>query len=499
MIVDRKIKGVLLSIFTLVLFSWSGVAFSADLKVVTNKTNYQVGDIVSARIILSSADQSVNAVSGTLKFPTDKLEVTSLSKSGSVINLWVQEPDFSNSTGEVSFEGAILNPGFTGASGQSLSVNFKAKKAGTATISFSTGSILANDGQGSSILKKLGQTSVTIGSTKAVIEPAIEVEKPVEVETTIAPKKETKNQYPDVPSIVSLTNPDQSLWYSINYPQLSWTLPEDVTDVSLIFDNKEKTIPPTKSQGLFSSYVDGKSVADGNWYFHLRFKNKIGWGPVGHYKLNIDTKEPERFEVNEVKLGQGSAGARFVFDGTDALSGIDHFEFQVDDSEPQIINADSVKTFDTPDLRAGRHILTARVIDRAGNLVVRKLTFAIDPELTGSFAVRVGDNLILVLSVLVPLIILLMALIYILLISWKKLSTIKRRLRKEVREAEDGLHQAFDLIKEDLQVQMELLKKAKTKRKLTAIETKIMKNIKADLNEAEKFIKNEIEDISKQI
>ena len=40
-------------------------------------------------------------------------------------NIWMQEPNFSNSVGQVSFEGAILNPGYQGSAGQVLSVVFK--------------------------------------------------------------------------------------------------------------------------------------------------------------------------------------------------------------------------------------------------------------------------------------------------------------------------------------------------------------------------------------
>ena len=80
-------------------------------------------------VLVSSADQSMNAASGVISFPQDKLEVASISKTGSIFTLWVQEPTFSNSAGAVTFEGIVLNPGFMGANGKAITINFKVKAA----------------------------------------------------------------------------------------------------------------------------------------------------------------------------------------------------------------------------------------------------------------------------------------------------------------------------------------------------------------------------------
>ena len=66
----------------------------------------------------------MNAASGVISFPADKLEVVSLSKTGSVFTLWVQEPSFSNSAGTINFEGIVLNPGFIGAAGKTPTIKF---------------------------------------------------------------------------------------------------------------------------------------------------------------------------------------------------------------------------------------------------------------------------------------------------------------------------------------------------------------------------------------
>src|SRR3990167_7541668 len=105
---------------------------AATLSFSPTAESYAVGSTFSVGVSVGSVDQAINAVSGVISFPWDKLEMVSLSKTGSIFSLWVQEPSFSNSVGTVSFEGIVLNPGFTGASGKILSMTFRAKIAGTA-------------------------------------------------------------------------------------------------------------------------------------------------------------------------------------------------------------------------------------------------------------------------------------------------------------------------------------------------------------------------------
>src|ERR1035437_8001397 len=62
---------------------------------------YTVGATIPVSVIVSSTDQAINAVSGTLSFPTDAFSVVLLSETGSLINFWATEPSYSNSAGTV--------------------------------------------------------------------------------------------------------------------------------------------------------------------------------------------------------------------------------------------------------------------------------------------------------------------------------------------------------------------------------------------------------------
>gem|GEM_PF-949940 len=400
---------------TLLFFSLISVnlALAANLKLSPTGGYYQVGDNVTVTAQIVSPEESTNAIYGVINFPTNKLQVTSISKTGSVVNLWVQEPTYSNSTGQITFEGAILNPGFTGEAGRIITINFKAKNAGQVSVSFSDGSILANDGQGTNILKKLTPSSFTIAAKEA-----IEKIEPLTTEET-GEKKDTSTK-------------------------------------------KTKTITTT-------------TITEAD---------------------SVDNLGPS-FEINRIESLVPNR-ASFVFSGSDS-SGISYYEFQLDNAAVLKVADDGTNIYNTPALSVGDHILLATAIDKVGNRTKRQLNFAISLPIANSLWVDWGGTIITVLSIAVPIIALIIALIIILMLGGGKVLDLKRKLRREVREVEDKMHEAFDLIRDDLQTQVAAIEKAKTKRKLTTLEKKLFKTIKGDLTETEKYLKREIQDIEKEI
>ena len=118
---------------------------------------YAKGSEISVDINVSSIDQSINAASGVISFPADKLEVTSISKDSSIFTFWVQEPTFSNTLGNVNFEGVIFNPGFIGENGNIMTIKFKVKDSGKASLNLLSGLVLANDGFGTDVFATLGE------------------------------------------------------------------------------------------------------------------------------------------------------------------------------------------------------------------------------------------------------------------------------------------------------------------------------------------------------
>jgi hypothetical protein len=231
--------------------------------------SYNIGSTFSASIFVSSSEQAMNAASGVISFPKDKLEVTSLSKTGSIFTLWVQEPSFSNIAGNITFEGIVLNPGFTGTAGKVITANFKVKAAGTALLNFSSGSVLANDGKGTNILASLGSAQFILGGGAQTI--------PEQTTPSAA------SGAPLAPQILSITHPDSDAWYSDSNPEFSWVLPSGVNGVSIYLSTSSASNPGSVADGLFGS-KSYENIKDGIWYFHAKMRNSSGWGPITHLK-----------------------------------------------------------------------------------------------------------------------------------------------------------------------------------------------------------------------
>ena len=152
------------------------MAHAATLSLSPNAGSFEVGDRVSVRVVASSST-SLNAVSGTVSFPTSLFTVESVSKAGSIIDFWVTEPSVSKASGTVKFEGVALG-GFNGSSGTVATLHLRAAKTGSASLAFQSGQILANDGAGTNITGTLAGATYTIkpASPKPVPIPEEEIE-----------------------------------------------------------------------------------------------------------------------------------------------------------------------------------------------------------------------------------------------------------------------------------------------------------------------------------
>lgn len=179
-------------------------AFAAVLSISPAAGTYSVGQTVALNVVLSSTDQASNAMSAKIKFPTDKLQMVTISKAGSIVQLWAAEPTFSNEDGTVHFEGVIPNPGYQGAGGRIVTLYFKVKTTGTAIISYTGASALANDGLGTDILSGYNNAELTLVPASQAPPPA---KQPLPQPST-APYIETMTNQATT-SIVSSITPDQ--------------------------------------------------------------------------------------------------------------------------------------------------------------------------------------------------------------------------------------------------------------------------------------------------
>lgn len=170
----------------LLLLGMPGISSAASLSISPASGTYAVGDQIRLKVVVSSSDAPLNAISGTLSFPSSLFSVQSISKAGSILNFWVTEPTFSASSGIVQFEGVSLS-GFQGNGGTVVTVVLRALKVGSGAVSFQSGQALANDGQGTDITSNLSGGSFQIQAAKAKPPPVVQQEEEVKQEALAVP------------------------------------------------------------------------------------------------------------------------------------------------------------------------------------------------------------------------------------------------------------------------------------------------------------------------
>ena len=101
------------------------------------------------------------------------------------------------------------------------------------------------------------------------------------------------------------------------------------------------------------------------------------------------------------------------------------------------------------------------------------------------------------LSIIVPLVGLAVLLFVFLWFGWYKFRVYKKRLHKEVDEAESTLHTEFAQLKKITERELGSLENARSYRQLTSEEESILHSLKKGVSEAEQTVGKEFEDIKK--
>jgi hypothetical protein len=220
-----------------------------------------VGDTIPVRVIVSSPNQSINAVSASLT--ATGVDVESITKGGSVLNFWPAEP--STGAGTATFEGVSLT-GYQGSSGVVITVILRASRAGAASIVFKKGQVLANDGKGTDVTESLSSASFTI------------VDKPAP-----APIVPASNE--DGPVITSSTHPDPARAYPNSTVELAWSQLPGATASRIGYDRHAAGVPTVVyDPAIFRKTIE---LGSGVWYFHAQEKTAAGWSKVTTFKISI--------------------------------------------------------------------------------------------------------------------------------------------------------------------------------------------------------------------
>ncbi len=358
-------KTLISGVFLIAFFSLSGSADAAVLRMKPAQASVTVGNIVSIQVSVDTQGKVINNAESVIQFPTDQLEVVSIDNKSSIFNLWVENPSFSNSAGQVTFNGGIPNPGFEGANGTIISIVFRAKKAGTASVIFSNSAVRENDGLGTDILSGKSGVEIAISSTQA--QPAA----PVTPATPAAPTTDAGFV------VTSSSHPNQSAWYAKDDIEMSWTLPKNATAVKTLLGSHKDSDPTV----YYDSPLTRKSmpnIGDGTWYFHVSYLAGGVWSKTQHYRLQIDTVSPTDLAVRTEKDDTGEV--TLYMEADDSLSGVDHYRVAVDSDSPLNVksSASGKASVEIPFYRAGEHEIVVTVFDKAGNQTETSTTITTD-------------------------------------------------------------------------------------------------------------------------
>ena len=371
----KKVKKTIFAGFFLISFLISNSAFAATLSFTPSIGTHERDVTFTVGIYVGSLDKSINATSATVTFPTDKLQVVSVSKTNSIVDFWAQEPSFSNTAGTVRFEGVILPPGFQGGNGRIINISFKGKQTGLADVKLTSNQVLANDGLGTPVSTTVSGATFTIKEVTPVAPTVIDLDDEIPLEDAV-PIIEPEIACESDSIIYSTTHPGQ-IWRKENTAVFSWDAGEDIVASRIAFDRNPGTEPDNLSK---PAIVEKKyeNIADGTWYFHLSLQDNSGWQKTEHFKIQIDQTAPE-ISLAEVKRSD-LTNPKPVIDLTikDNISCVKDFTVNIDGA-PVDYNKLPDGNYELETIDPGTHELSVIVYDRAGNQNEAYIDIVIEP------------------------------------------------------------------------------------------------------------------------
>ncbi len=313
-----------------------GIWMSASAATLSIKPLYDemyIGETFTAEIHLDSEDTVINTVQGSLQYPTDLLKVVSISKAGSFLTLWAQEPAHEPSAGVISFAGGIPNGSYV-VDGKVVSITFTAKAPGGAEIIFDTNnsSVHLNDGFGT--------------PTPLTVKPGV---------ISIADKK--------LITILSPTHPDENTWYARDAFTAEWSY-DDNAQYSYTLSQDSDELPDT-NEDFGEGIVTYQDLESGIYYFVLSSKSPDGtsWEVIGKRQVLIDIDAP-RISNTRVTSDPTLFAGQYIllFSATDKDSGIDFYEVEDNDTIFSPVDSPYVLSDQTLTKR-----FVVRAYDHAGN------------------------------------------------------------------------------------------------------------------------------------
>jgi hypothetical protein len=364
------------NLVTLLIISFGIFLFGKSVDAATLYMNPQEQSVSADKtflvdIYLDSEKEIINAVQSQILFPQNLLEIIDLSYGDSFLTLWPEEPAVDIAKGILNFAGGIPGGSYV-FDAKVLTITFKAKHTGTATIRFlgDNTSVHLHDGKG---------TPTKLVTTEGII--TINTPSSQEIE------------------ILSPSHPDQDKWYSANDFIVQWEPRVDAFYSYLL--SIDSQAEPDRIQEEEIGNTTFHDLADGIYYFILYEKpSGEDWSYVGKRRVKTDQTPPLPFEIeiadNTLEFDENKA---IIFSTTDAMSGIDYYD---------VLQGDKLYTGITSpynyEIEKSTYFLV-RAHDKAGNITeAGKLIVPENKKTFSNFGIMIV--VIIVLLIIIVIIIL---------------------------------------------------------------------------------------------
>lgn len=442
--------------------------------------SFKVGDTIKIKVYVNTESKSINAISANIKFPTNILSLSSISKSGSILNLWAQEPSYSNFDGVVSFEGVVLN-GYTGDSGNAITIVFKAKAVGNANILFNSASILANDGNGTEVLNNKGKANILISKKeeKEIVKKKVEISKNIPIKDTriiISEIKNNTSKYSPNKFLITSAQPVLDKSYNIQI--------DDMSPILWLDDGSHLFQSPELKNGIHSLKVTAVDTDSIKLSGSLDFSTTV-------LKIPVLTYYPTDLYIDEFMVLKGIAdpAVDVEFTITNKTNGsvmIDHV-FTNSDGKFNYVPENK--------MQLGNYSIIARSMTTNGiNSEYMNPIQVINKEHKLNFFVSKFTNYI---TILIPLLALIFLVIIIILYMHHRIKRLSISLSKKLEKTEKMVSKSFELLDEDANEEIAILKKIRGNKILNKQEQEFLSKFKNDIKEAEKIIEKEIKNAKK--
>ncbi len=318
------------------------LAHAAILYATPESQSVEVNRTAVVDVRLNSEKVVVNAVQARVTFNPDAVDILEVSKAGSFLKLWTEEPHVDAATGVITFSGGIPNGSYV-INGRLITIVLRPKLVGASTIGIDAGTsgVYLNDGLGT----KVGLTTKSARLDAQVLASTLVITSP--------------------------SHPNEDTWYQSLTAQFSWNATEGA-QYAYILNDDPNAIPDTRF-GLRTGEATFSDVREGTHYFAIteRLPNDT-WGPVLRRRVRVDRSAPEDFTVqatHDVVPGKLAV----VFATTDTVSEV--VRYRVQEGAEVVENATSPYVLRDQQFRSD---IRVSAFDAAGN--ERVVTLSAQPQ-----------------------------------------------------------------------------------------------------------------------